>query len=1451
MSKILGLDLGTNSIGWAIRITDEDERKEFLVKYKSKSPTSENGNQIVDSNVIVFKKGVGDGKTGEFSLAAERRTNRGKRRLYNAKRYRKWELLKALIEIEMCPLTVEELKLWSIGEWKKENGKWKNTGRKYPMSEDWLAWLAMDEKFFGHNGIITNNHDGKLSYKRKSPYDLRSELLNGFESNEKKRKNKIGRALYHLVQRRGFKTSRKSGKSSYGENDKLKKFYEKYPDKGHWKSSQVFNWMQSSECSDSEMRINRIRNSGVLQRHYYEDELRTLCDQQQLSLKVTEKLHKAIYDVRGVRSQKGLVGTCTLEKGKPRIPISYPLFEEFRAVSFINNLQWRETGSKKPFVQLPIEVRNKIFEELFFRKISRGENKGRISTESFFKFEDLIDAFSEMGKWEFNYRNKPNVSVCPVIAGLMNVFDEEWKDKFITDESKIGINWNGLKLDYQLQYVSPNQEGIGLKRKGKKFIQKNIGDVRTLKYDDIWHLLFDFILTKDDEEGLKKFCREVLKWNDEKKIDAFADIAIQQGYGSLSKNAIAKILPFLHQGKIYSEAVSFANLSKVLGAEMFEKKKEEITKSISQTIGEVDAIKEKLNIVNGLIQQYFGETNSNRAKGVDEKLRGQAEIDVDRKLKNYFGEDNWNSKNEDEQKDYFESVLDNYLRFLDGQQSDEEKASSSQLKIAPTDYYKLPRLDEAIKKTLKKNFGAMDDGLKNLYHPSDIDIYPKAKEDKLGSPQPPSKGWKNPMAMRTMHELRKLLQYLIDIGKIDRETKVVVEMARELNDANKRWAIQYYQRKREEENIEFGKAIIGVAKEKYPNLNEADAANIDKIRLWWEQLENGEELYKQIKALKEDVQKYRLWKEQQCQCMYTGKLFDIADLFDGTKTQFEHTFPASDSFDNSLTNLTVCDAHYNMNIKKDQIPTQLPNYNAEWNGYSAIEKRIDRWVRKRDSLQERIKNNNIETKKAIRRGDIDWKNKLIRDRHLLQFDFDYWDKKVKTFTLKEIPNWWKNSQLVDTQIISKYARAYLKSYFRKVDVQKGIINSEFRKIYGIMGDEKKDRSKHSHHAKDAAVLTLIPGSARREDILKRYYKSIEEHTEKSFEEIPYAEFHITHVLDIEKNAFINHTNNDRTLVATKKKARKRGRVQKTKDGKVIWKQGDSIRGQLHDASYFGAIKAPERDEHGYAKKENGKYSIRQKEGEEEIWIVAKKPIAQVDISKDKIVDELLKQHIEKQLTSGTIKSIAEAIDFSGKKIRHLRCRVKSGGGGYLKKAIEIRKHSHQPRQKHKQYILARNSTDGNYLYLIYENEHNQKLLRKARIVTLFETSAKDFPGIKGMWNDRGHNQLDEIPLKHIVKAGDRSIFYSENKDELKELSESELKNRVFVVYKFNESGTPDIYMKNMMEARPNPEIDKLCENSFDPKKYQASLSLKVAKLNCVFEGKEFEIKPDGEVKWLY
>lgn len=45
------------------------------------------------------------------------------------------------------------------------------------------------------------------------------------------------------------------------------------------------------------------------------------------------------------------------------------------------------------------------------------------------------------------------------------------------------------------------------------------------------------------------------------------------------------------------------------------------------------------------------------------------------------------------------------------------------------------------------------------------------------------------MAMRSIFRLRKLVNRLLEEGKIDLDTEIHIEFARELNDANKRRAI--------------------------------------------------------------------------------------------------------------------------------------------------------------------------------------------------------------------------------------------------------------------------------------------------------------------------------------------------------------------------------------------------------------------------------------------------------------------------------------------------------------------------------------------------------------------------------------------------------------------------------------------------------------------------------------
>ena len=91
MTKVLGLDLGTNSIGWAV--------------------VDEKNNQISGIGSRIFPMGVenlGEGEGREISKNAGRTGARGVRRQFFRRRIRKKVLLKALSENKMCPIIASD-----------------------------------------------------------------------------------------------------------------------------------------------------------------------------------------------------------------------------------------------------------------------------------------------------------------------------------------------------------------------------------------------------------------------------------------------------------------------------------------------------------------------------------------------------------------------------------------------------------------------------------------------------------------------------------------------------------------------------------------------------------------------------------------------------------------------------------------------------------------------------------------------------------------------------------------------------------------------------------------------------------------------------------------------------------------------------------------------------------------------------------------------------------------------------------------------------------------------------------------------------------------------------------------------------------------------------------------------------------------------------------------------
>lgn len=492
MARILGLDLGTNSLGWAITEREGDCC------------------ELLDKGVDIFQEGVNRTQSGEEPMVKTRTDSRALRRHYFRRRLRKIELLKVLVANDMCPrLTAEQLDAWRYE-------------KRYPTDEEFLRWQRTDE-----------NTD-------KNPYhDRYTALTTTLDMRSRSDRHLLGRAMYHLAQRRGFLSNRKDAadeKENGDVRESIKKLSADMAECGCRYLGEYFYKLYGKED---------IRRHYTSRKEHYEAEFDAICERQNLSADLRKALHKAIFFQRPLKSQKGSVGNCTLEKGKPRCPISHPRYEEFRMLSFINNIRVKSPADteKRPLTE---EEMRKI-EPLFHRK-----------TKANFDFEDIAKviagrkagcyAYMDDGceaAYRFNFRMSQSVSGCPVTAALKGVFGEDW----LTEIRCLYMKGDG-KTEEQI-------------------------------LNDVWHALFSF----DDNDRLREWARTNLQITDE-QAEAFIKIRIPQDYASLSLKAINKILPYLRRGFRYDEAVFLANLSAVVPKEVWndEERRTQIEESVLYTI---------------------------------------------------------------------------------------------------------------------------------------------------------------------------------------------------------------------------------------------------------------------------------------------------------------------------------------------------------------------------------------------------------------------------------------------------------------------------------------------------------------------------------------------------------------------------------------------------------------------------------------------------------------------------------------------------------------------------------------------------------------------------------------------------------------------------------------------------------------------------------------------------
>ena len=710
---------------------------------------------------------------------------------------------------------------------------------------------------------------------------------------------------------------------------------------------------------------------------------------------------------------------------------------------------------------------------------------------------------------------------------------------------------------------------------------------------------------------------------------------------------------------------------------------------------------------------------------------------------------------------------------------------------------------QAIDNMLLDNYGIGYNESARLYEPSNIETYTKAQPNKngqvlLGSPRTSSV--RNPMAMRALFRLRALVNQLLKEGKIDKLTKINIEFARGLNDANMRNAIERYQRENEALHKSYAAEIVKLVKA---------------------------ECGRDITPSDDDILKYKLWIEQNKLCLYTGGQISICDFIGANpKYDIEHTVPRSLGGDNSQMNKTLCQADFNRRIKREKLPAELPNH-------AEIIARIEQlgWDKEIEKLEKQIFGCDRSAKSASTKAA---KDKAIKDRHYLRMKLNYLRGKLSRFTMTEVPEGFSNRQGVDIGIIGKYAKMYLETVFDRVFTVKGATTADFRKMWGLQEEySKKERVNHVHHCIDAITIACIGSGAyskwaQYQRDAERYYW---QNDSKPIFEKPWSTF-TEDVKAVANELLVSHHTANNMPKQSRKKLRVRGKVQLNANGKPIYVQGDTARGSLHQQTFYGAIK---RDD-------EIKYVVRK----------SLDSLQQSDV--DKIVDEAVRECVKAAIArEGFKEAVSKPICFNEAKgvyIKKVRIFTPS-----VTSPILLKKHRDVSRFDHKRDYYVAN--DSNYCMAIYEGvDAKGRVKRSFQIVNNME-AAKFYNGKTNRYDLIPQSDSNDYPLKCILRTGTMVLFYENSADELQECSKAELVKRLYKVTGMSEQVVSGQYhygtftFRYHQEARPAGDLKAKGGEYRQGEEYRPIIGLKHTQLNALVEGYDFELTVTGEIKFKH
>ena len=1006
MKKILGLDLGTNSIGWAL--IDHN----FGIKEGSIIGT---GSRIIpmDQKILgKFDSGITESST------ANRTDYRGKRRLYQRNNLRRERLHRVLNVTGFLPDHYQRAIDFEkrLGQFKKE------VKLNYRKGDDGVYRFIFMESF---NEMVSDFK--KTGYEIKVPHDWTIYFLRKKALTQKITKEELAWIILNFNQKRGYYQLR--GEEEEQKDGKTKTFevleIDKLVDSGEVikktgdKLYDVFfknGWKYPKQTTKPEKWLNRVKEyivttstlkNGDIKRTYKE------VDSETDWTAIKAKTQEAIDD------SKKYVGEYIYDKllKNPKQKINGKLVKTIERKYYRKELSAILVKQTEFHAELKDEaLYNKCINELYPKNLAHRNNLKGKNFEYFF-MEDII------------FYQRPLKSKKSTIGGcqfetirfkkqMINRESGKLEEEWVTRSVKAIAKSHPLYQEFRIWQFLQNLRMYELEKlvDGKTKTDVNVTDM-LLSTEEEWIALFNFLYQKkevDQGQIINYFIAN-------KKIN-------KKQKANFCWNYVDKKYPMAE-----TRAQFLTRLRKVDGVDESSFLTNKIEMNLWQIVYSVKDPKE----YEQALKTFATKHNLDKNSFVD-SLRNFPPFSADygafsekalkkilplMRLGTYWKVDNIHPE-----------TLERIDKILTGEYDEKIKD-----KVREKSFY-LDKIEDFqglplwLASYIIYDRHSEVDEVQHWRSPADIDKYlQNFKQHSLRNPIVEQ------IVMETLRTVRDIWQYF-GAGSEKYFDEIHLELGREMkNPAAKRKQISERNMENENTNQRIKSLLQELVNNGIPNIRPSSPSQQEILKIYEAGVrENPNVRYDQLdeqsvnKIIKSqnisgnDIKKYKLWLEQGYVSPYTGKNIPLSDLFTH-KYDIEHVIPQSRFFNNSLQNKVICERAVN-ELKSNNTAYEF----IKENGGSIVDLGNGKTVR--ILLLENY------------------------ESHCKQY-FKNNRGKLNNLLAEEIPDDFVNRQLNDSRYISKFIKGLLSNIVRqegeesataiKLVTVSGAITSRLKKDWGL------------------------------------------------------------------------------------------------------------------------------------------------------------------------------------------------------------------------------------------------------------------------------------------------------------------------------------------------------------------------------------------------------------------